>query len=77
MILNGSGDFHIRFRIPGDFIAPNNYSFVVQIFLPSGELIHDLFDICPFTIVDTGSELSKYTDYGYVQVKGEWQVTEK
>lgn len=65
---------HLKFSIPGEFIAPNNYSFLVQIFLPSGEIIQDLFDICPITIVDTGSELSAYNDYGYVQTRGDWKV---
>jgi len=64
---------HVRFAIPRNFIAPNKYSFLVQIFLPDGELIHNLFDICPFGITDTGSELSAYKDYGFVQIKGDWQ----
>lgn len=68
---------HLRFRIPEKFIAPNTYSFVVQIFLPNGELIQDLFDICPFTVIDAGSELAAYNDYGYVQMKGEWQVLDQ
>lgn len=71
---NDQGDLHIKFGIPANFVAPNDYSFLIQIFLPDGEIIHDLFDICPFTIVDTGSELSAYKDYGYVQFQGEWNV---
>jgi len=67
------GSFNFRFRIPGDFIAPNNYSFLIQIFFPDGEIIQDLNDVCPFSIIDTGSDLAAYRDYGYVQVKGEWQ----
>ena len=77
LLENGAGDYPIRFRVPGDFIAPNNYSFVMQIFLPSGEIIQELFDVCPFTIIDTGSDLAAYSDYGYVQFAGEWQVSGK
>ncbi len=71
-----SGTAHLRFAIPKKFIAPNNYSFLVQIFLPSGELIQDLTDICPFTVFDSGSELSAYNDYGYVQFVGNWEIVE-
>jgi lipopolysaccharide transport system ATP-binding protein len=71
------GDYHLRFAVPGNFIAPNNYSFVVQAFMPSGELIHDLFDICPFSVIDAGSELAAYNDYGYVQMKPSWRVIEQ
>lgn len=75
LVKGETGMFRINFRIPGDFIAPNNYSFLVQIFSPDGEVLQDLVDICPFIIVDTGSELASYQDYGYVQIKGEWQVS--
>lgn len=65
----------LKFKIPKNFVAPNTYSFLLQIFLPDGEIIHNLFDICPFNVLDTGSELSAYKDYGYVQIKGDWQMT--
>lgn len=74
LVWDKRGAFQIKFRIPGEFIAPNNYSFLVQIFLPDGEILQDLFDICPFHIVDMGSDLTSYKDYGYVQIKGDWQV---
>ena len=74
LISHEAGEARIKFRIPKNFIAPNIYSFLLQIFLPDGELIHDLFDICPFSILDTGSDLSAYKDYGYVQIKGDWEA---
>jgi lipopolysaccharide transport system ATP-binding protein len=70
----GKTDGHVRFRIPPDLIAPNDYSFLVQIFLPSGEIVHNLFDICPVTVIDTGSELAAFKDYGWVQIKGQWET---
>ncbi|HMJ08253.1 MAG TPA: hypothetical protein VK468_04565, partial [Pyrinomonadaceae bacterium] len=68
-------DAHIKFAVPKNFIAPNNYSFLLQVFLPDGQIIHDLSDICPFSVIDTGSDLSAFRDYGFVQIKGDWQVT--
>lgn len=65
----------VRFGIPRDFIAPNSYSFLLQIFLPTGEIIDNNVDICPLTIIDTGTELSIYKDYGYVQIKPTWEST--
>ncbi len=70
-------EIHIRFEVPGDFIAPNNYSFLIQTFLPSGEIVDELSDVCPFTIVDRGSELSMYKDYGYVRLKANWERVEE
>lgn len=77
LIPGASGDAHIVFTLPKDFIAPNIYSFLAQIFLPDGEIIDEVFDICPITVIDTGSDLSAYRDYGFVQIKGEWQVKPK
>ena len=74
LVKGESGEFRIRFRVPGEFIAPNNYSFLVQIFFPDGEILQELMDICPFMIIDIGSDLASYKDYGYVQIKGDWQV---
>lgn len=71
-----NGQIHLRYELPKNFIAPNNYSFLVQIFLSTGELVDNLADVCPFSVVDTGSELSKYKDYGYVQMKAKWQMVE-
>ena len=68
------GEYTASFRIPGDFIAPNNYSFMVQTFNANGEVPQDLFDICPFEIIDAGSKLAAYKDHGYVMSKGEWSV---
>lgn len=74
-LLNGrTGEFEVRFSVPGNFIAPNNYSFLLQIFMPDGEIVQELSDVCPFQIVDAGSEMVSYRDYGYVVTKGEWHV---
>ena len=77
-LLGGTrGEYEMRFRIPGEFVAPNSYSFLVQIFCLDGDIVQELFDICPFDVIDTGSELAAYRDHGYVLVKGEWQVSQR
>jgi len=63
-----------KFRVPGELIAPNNYSFLIQIFFPDGEILQELADICQFVVIDAGSDLASYKDYGYVQIKGDWQA---
>ena len=74
-LLDGrTGSYRLTFEIPGDFVAPNNYSFQVQIFSTDGEIVQELFDICRFEIIDAGSDMSAYRDYGYVLVKGDWKV---
>jgi lipopolysaccharide transport system ATP-binding protein len=64
----------IRFGVPADFIAANTYSFLLQIFLPSGEVIDNNADICPIAVIDTGSELANYKDHGYVQIRSTWEA---
>jgi lipopolysaccharide transport system ATP-binding protein len=77
-LLNGrTGDFDVRFSVPGNFIAPNNYSFLLQIFTPDGEVLQELNDVCPFEVVDAGSDMVGYRDFGYVVAKGEWRVCGK
>ena len=70
----GAQEIHMRYEIPKNFIAPNGYSFLLEIFIPPGEFVDKLLDVCPFSVVDTGSELSKYKNYGYVQIKSNWQM---
>ena len=73
-LVNGeTGFFRATFRVPGDFVAPNNYSFLIQIFYADGDIVQELSDVCPFAVIDTGSEYASYKDYGYVRIKGEWQ----
>ena len=74
-VLDGRpGQYRVSFCVPGRLIAPNNYSFLIQIFSTEGEVLQELFDICRFDVIDAGSDLAAYKDYGYVQVKGDWRV---
>lgn len=71
-----ASEISIKYKLPKNFIAPNNYSFLVQIFQPNAQMIDEVTGICPFAVVDTGSELSIYKDYGYVQMRAEWEMIE-
>jgi lipopolysaccharide transport system ATP-binding protein len=77
LVPSAGGEVHIKYRIPGNFIAPNHYSFLVQVFLPTGGLVDDASDVCPFAIVDTGSQMAIFRDYGVVQANGEWSIVEE
>ncbi|MDQ3798043.1 MAG: ABC transporter ATP-binding protein [Acidobacteriota bacterium] len=67
-------EIHFRYKVPKDFVAPNDYSFRLEIFQSTGEFLDLLPDVCPFSVIDTGSELSKYKNYGYVQIKSDWKT---
>lgn len=71
---DGREEINFRYKVPKDFIAPNDYSFRLEIFLSTGEFINLLPDVCPFSVIDAGSELSKYKNYGYVQIKSDWKM---
>jgi lipopolysaccharide transport system ATP-binding protein len=68
------GSYQIHYRVPANFIAPNNYSFLVQVFYTNGEMVQDLFDVCSVEVIDAGSDLAAYRDHGYVMARGEWSV---
>jgi lipopolysaccharide transport system ATP-binding protein len=70
----GAREIHLRYEVPKNFVAPNEYSFLLEIFLPTGDFVDKLADVCPFSVIDTGSELSKYKNYGYVQIKSRWEM---
>jgi hypothetical protein len=74
LVSGKKGEHHIAYEIPKNFIAPNGYSFLVQVFYENGLLVHDLFDICPIEIIDVGSEMAAYRDYGYVIARGSWKI---
>lgn len=68
------GSYQVTYEVPANFIAPNQYSFLVQIFTANGEIIQDLVDVCSVEVIDAGSDLAAYRDHGYVMAQGEWSV---
>lgn len=59
---------------PG-FLVRGNYSLHVMIHLPQVIQLQAFEDICPFTVIDSGSDFSKHGEYDYGVVFGqyEWQ----
>ena len=57
---------NLQITIPGNFLVPGQYSWLMCINQP-GVRLYDLHDgVCNFTIVDTGSAFAIYSDYGFV-----------
>ena len=66
--INDSRGYNYRIKIPGNFITPGNYSWIMCINHP-GNTIYDLHEnILGFKIEETGSKFSAYSssDYGVV-----------
>jgi len=65
---HGDPFFRIAVKIPGEFLTVGNYSWIMCINDPQIEN-YDLQDeVCSFSILETGSQFSKYhsQNYGYV-----------
>ena len=60
----------IRLVIPGNFLTPGHYSWIVATFVQGKELIDAQWNICGFNIVDAGTEFAGYEgiDYGCIFV---------
>lgn len=69
-------EINIKVSLQEGIVAPNNYSFVVAAFIPNHKVIDVVENICRITIIDSGTELSKFEgiDYGHVVVKSKWQL---
>ena len=62
---NTEGDHVFEVCYPGNLIVPNLYAFRLAIFIPN-ESVYDLVDmICPFQIVDGGSNMSIFEGLNY------------
>jgi lipopolysaccharide transport system ATP-binding protein len=68
---NGEDSVELLISIPKEFLTPGNYSWVICINHPGVDLFDLQEDILPFTIIETGSEFSRYQgiDYGSVFIK--------
>jgi lipopolysaccharide transport system ATP-binding protein len=68
---NGKESISLLVTIPKEFLTPGSYSWVMCINHPGVEMFDLQEDILPFTIVETGSDFSRYQgiDYGSVFVK--------
>ena len=63
-------------RIPDNFLLPGDYKVKAGIHIPNLQVFDSVENICSFTIVDNGSEFSKYegVNMGYVFSKCEWAL---
>lgn len=67
---HGSSKMSFAITIPSNFLTPGNYSWLMCLNYP-GNTLYDLQDdICSFSILETGSDFSRYekADYGCVHV---------
>jgi lipopolysaccharide transport system ATP-binding protein len=63
-------------KIPAVFLIPNDYKLNVGIHIPNLQVFDFIENICTFSIVDNGSEFSKYvgTDIGCVFSQSKWAI---
>ncbi|MDW8347199.1 MAG: hypothetical protein RML94_09605, partial [Bacteroidia bacterium] len=55
----------IRLTIPGKFLTPGSYSWLMATFIPGVQLIDVVDDICSFKIVDDGTKFAAYENAHY------------
>lgn len=65
---SGKQKMKFEIHIPANFLTPGHYSWILCINHPGHEFYDLLDDVCSFSILETGSEFSKYEDYGCVFV---------
>ena len=57
-------------------LCPGNFSFDVAAFVPNVVLYDYVQDICPVTIIETGSDMFQDKDYGQVFIPCQWKQIE-
>jgi lipopolysaccharide transport system ATP-binding protein len=69
-----SADFTLN--VTGGRLAPGAYAIEVAVVVPHSAILHQLQLLCPFVVVDTGSEMTAVTgiDYGVALVPTTWSV---
>jgi lipopolysaccharide transport system ATP-binding protein len=72
----GKKVFKFQIKIPGKFITPGTYSWLMCINEPGIGLTDLQDDVCGFTIVDTGSEFARYESGYYGCVNVNYQIKE-
>jgi hypothetical protein len=57
---HGEREKTIRVSVPPNTLTPNNYSWQTALHIPGSQILDLLMDECPFSVVDTGSDLLRY-----------------
>lgn len=72
--IDSNSECSIFITIPGRFLTPGSYSWVMCINHP-GVRLYDLHeDVLPFTLIDTGSEFSRYEGQAYGSVFAKYTI---
>ncbi len=60
----------IQIEFPSNLVVPGRYSWIAALHLPVSETFDAQYGICNFSVIDSGTQFSKYEneDYGYVFV---------
>ena len=74
-IIEFEGFHKFEIKLPIKFLVPNKFNLTFALHIPNVALIDCLNDCLSFEIIETGSNLHKYsnTDYGCVFVDCEWE----
>ncbi len=65
-------NFHFNYEIPASLIAPGRYSFLFQVYPPPGnEIFDELKGVLSIEIIDNGSKLSGYSNFGHIILQNE------
>ena len=71
-----NGKSVVKVQLPSSLIAPNRYSFSVALFRAKGTIEDYVQNVCPLSIFDDGSSLSRFegADYGSIIIDAEWSI---
>jgi lipopolysaccharide transport system ATP-binding protein len=75
-IINKAGVHHFQIKLPHHFLVPNKFKITFGLHIPNIEIIDYREEILSFEILETGSNLHKYTDinYGCVFANCNWDL---
>ncbi len=70
-----SGFYEFEVKLPVRFLVPNKFNLTFALHVPNIKMIDCLDDCLSFEIIETGSDLYKYSgsDYGCVYVNCKWE----
>jgi lipopolysaccharide transport system ATP-binding protein len=71
---SASNSYEFKIIIPGKFITPGNYSWVICINHPGVRLYDVHENVIPFDVVETGSNFSRYKDLHYGVVFPQYKI---
>jgi lipopolysaccharide transport system ATP-binding protein len=75
-VRSGSHDFTVHLTVPARFLTSGSYSLWSTLQVPYQEILDTVDDVSPFSVIDTGSDMSMHEgfDYGCVYSPCRWEV---